>query len=217
MKFDLLEKIILEYNSKFNLISHNDSKIIQIRHFQDSLYVAHLFKDMFHRNIKNAIDVGSGAGFPGIPIAILFPDIKVTLLDSNRKRLTFLDSILRKRLDMRNVECVWGRSENIAHRNEFRECYDVSITRALAKLPVALELNLPFVRVGGTSFFWIGNESILEEDSNKCANKFGGEFSRGEKYSILCDPAGYTRSILAFEKYAPTSERYPRRTSAMAR
>lgn len=144
-KFALYEALLLEWNQKMNLTSITEPAEVKKKHFIDSLLV--LQKDWIPED-AHLIDVGSGAGFPGIPIVIARPDLSITFADSLKKRLSFLEEVIGK-LDIKQCELVHGRAEDLGRNPAYRERYDVAIARAVASLPVLLEYTLPFVKVGG--------------------------------------------------------------------
>lgn len=213
---DVIHKKLITYqqlleseSNKFNLISHNDLEIIWFRHFFDSLIPIQLFPSIFVScDTKSAIDIGSGAGFPGLPLALVF-GMQTTLLESNQKKCLFLKEISSE-LELNNVEVICDRAE-ISARTEHREKYDFAFTRATAKAATALELVIPFIKIGGKAIFWAGGEewdnlSKLENISLQLGSKLYGH----KKYLIPYDKSSRAREIVIFEKTMKGQQIYPR-------
>jgi len=137
--FNLYLKELMEWNKKFNLTSITDPQEIKVKHFEDSLS---LLKIIELKN-QSIVDIGTGAGFPGIPLKIACPNIKLTLLEATRKKTEFLKHLV-KVLNLKDVEIIWGRAEEKA-----RPIYDIAVARAVAKMPVLVKYCLPFVKPGG--------------------------------------------------------------------
>ena len=202
-KFDLYSKELLEWNLKFNLTSITDENGVKLKHFEDSKALAAYFD--FSSGSPSVIDVGSGAGFPGIPLKILFQNIRLTLLDATKKKTEFLKHICGI-LGLSDAEVLWGRAEEAARQR--REEFDVAACRALGPLNVACELCLPFVKPGGVFLAMKGPDAKEEvKDAEKAVNVLGGEISKIENYSV----GGLGRSIIVIAKKKNTPEIYPRR------
>ena len=144
-KFEIYKNMIQEWNKKINITSITEDKDIYMKHFVDSIIVKNHF-DM--ESVDNMIDVGTGGGFPGIPLKIVNEKMDVTLLDSLNKRMIFLGEVV-KSLDLENVSLIHGRAEDFGVNEEYRERYDLSISRAVAPLNILSEYCIPFVKVGG--------------------------------------------------------------------
>lgn len=209
-KLSLYENLLLEWNSKINLTAITDSEGIAIKHFYDSL------TPLMYVNIpKNAkvIDVGTGAGFPSIPMAILRPDLKFTLLDSLNKRLVFLDEVC-KEIEI-DAQLVHMRAEDAANSAEFREKFDVSISRAVAALPVLCEYCIPFVRKKGVFIAMKGSQADVELNESQNAIKvLGAEHKNTVKTTL---PDGSERSIIVITKKNFTPQAYPRHGSKISK
>ena len=201
-KFDLYSKELLAWNSKFNLTSITDENAVKLKHFEDSKALASYYD--FSKG-PSIIDVGSGAGFPGLPLKILFPEIKLTLLDATKKKTEFLEHVSQI-LGFSDVEVIWGRAEDIAKKR--REEFDVATCRALGPLNVACELCLPFVKPGGFFLAMKGPNSHDEiKEAEKAISVLGAAISKIENY-VLGDN---NRAMIVISKTGKTPEVYPRR------
>lgn len=209
-KLNIYEKLLLEWNKKMNLTAITDSDGIAIKHFYDSLTPL-IFSDL--PNGAKIIDVGTGAGFPSVPLAIARQDLNFVLLDSLNKRLIFLNEVCNK-LNI-NAELVHMRAEDAAKKLEFREKFNVSISRAVAALPVLCEYCLPFVKKGGTFIAMKGINANQEIEASKNAIKIlGAEF---EKSIEIVLPDGSTRFLVIIRKTSNTPNQYPRHGSKIAK
>ena len=144
-RFEKYRQILVEYNQHMNLTGITEQREVYIKHFLDSVAI---FKNGYIADDLSVIDVGTGAGFPGLPLKICNPKIKLTLLDSLNKRINFLKTVGQE-LGLNEIEYVHGRAEDIAQKPEHREKYDIATARAVASLPVLLELCVPYVKIGG--------------------------------------------------------------------
>lgn len=209
-KLDLYAEILLEWNEKINLTAITDSEGIAIKHFYDSL------TPLWYLNIpKNArvIDVGTGAGFPSIPMAIVRPDLRFTLLDSLNKRLNFLNEVCT-RLDI-SAELVHMRAEDAAQKAEYRESFDVAVSRAVAALPVLCEYCIPFVRKNGMFIAMKGSKAEEElEISKNSVSTLGATVEKTVKISL---PDDSERNIIVIRKKNYTPKAYPRHGSKIAK
>lgn len=201
-QFDIYAKELVEWNEKMNLTGITEPDEIVIKHFVDSLALldyAEVNDDM------SVIDVGTGAGFPGVPLLIAKPNIKLTLMDSLNKRLNFLDNVLQK--TNLNAELVHARAEELAHDEAYREMYDIATARAVAPMNVLCEYTLPFVKVGG---YLVALKGSMDDTSpaDNAINELGGELIDNVSYKL---PNGDTRSIVIVKKISQTATKYPRR------
>ncbi|MCA1554066.1 MAG: 16S rRNA (guanine(527)-N(7))-methyltransferase RsmG, partial [Chloroflexi bacterium] len=184
-----------------------DPREIVSRHFLDSLSLlaVHPPSSIVHR----LIDIGAGAGFPALPLQIVRPEWRVTLLEATRKKCDFLAHI-SKRLGLANARVIWGRAESVAHQVSVREQYDLVVARAVAELNVLVEYMLPFARVGGQCVAWKGETIQSEVNAAKGAiEKLGGQLQTVEQLHVPGVEAKHHLVVVA--KVAPTDPTYPRR------
>ena len=199
-----MEKV-LEWNEKINLTSIVDKNEFIIKHFCDSLSVLASVK-IKHR--AKVIDIGTGAGFPGVPMKIARPDINLTLLDSLNKRIRFLDEVVLTSDNLKS-ETIHGRAEDYSKKTEYREKYDIAVSRAVANLAALTEYCLPFVKIGGYFISMKGPEYKEELDKAiKAIEILGGEL---EEVVSLTLPDGSIRNIIKIKKVNNTPTKYPRR------
>jgi 16S rRNA (guanine527-N7)-methyltransferase len=200
-QLEVYAQYLVEYNEKVNLTAITEHSEVYIKHFLDSL-IPLTYVDIPQG--ASLIDVGTGAGFPSIPMKLYRPDIKLTLLDSLNKRIVFLESLCEKlHID---VECIHGRAEDFGKDECYREQFDYATARAVANLQVLSEYCMPFVKVGGAFIAMKG----LSEDvttANKAITTLGGRVSNDVKYTI---PPEDSRRIIVVEKVAHTPKQYPR-------
>ncbi|MFC4077235.1 16S rRNA (guanine(527)-N(7))-methyltransferase RsmG [Salinithrix halophila] len=197
---------LVEINQQMNLTAITEEKEVFAKHFYDSLTLAHYLP--FHE-LKSLIDVGTGAGFPGLALKIAFPDIRLALLDSLNKRVVFLRE-LAEELDLAGVETIHGRAEETARLSEYRERFDLATARAVAKLNVLAEYCLPFVRVGGC-FAAMKGPGLREEmkEGKRAVEKLGGQEIEERSLSL---PEGMgERHLILIEKKVSTPKAYPRK------
>ena len=205
-QFDKYYEALVEKNKVMNLTSITEFDEVIDKHFIDSVAVIS-FTDF--NNIASFIDVGTGAGFPGIPLKILFPDIKAVLIDSLGKRIDFLYGI-KESLGLEGIELIHTRSEDIAHEEEYRENFDLCVSRAVASLNVLSEYCLPFVKVGGR-FIPYKSENCEEElkESENSLDILGGTVIQVKDMVIGTENA--TRRFPIIKKVSPSPEKYPRK------
>jgi len=206
-EFDVYLDELIEWNNKFNLTAITDPQEIKVKHFEDSLTLSDAYD--FSKKDISVLDIGTGAGFPGIPLKVVFPNIKLTLLDSVKKKTEFLKHVIEK-LKLDGIKIVWARAEDFATDN--REKYDVVVCRALAPLAVASELCLPFVRRGGV-FLAMKGKNIDKEiaESKNAVTVLGGEIMCVVDVSIGGDNSKIERDIVVIGKKNPTPLEYPRK------
>ena len=194
---------LVNYNEKVNLTAITDGEGILKKHFIDSLLLGRFCETELTQGAK-LLDIGSGAGFPGVPLALMRGDLDITLLDSLNKRITFL-GLLREQLEL-HYAAVHGRAEELAKKPDYRECFDIVTARAVAALPTLAEYSLPFVKVGG---YWLAMKGPGEElkPALQAIRVLGGEFVRTENYAL---PDGEERVIYVVKKIALTATKFPR-------
>lgn len=194
---------ILEINEQVNLTSIRDPEEFIRRHYVDS---AAVLKFQEFKRAKNVIDLGTGAGFPGIPLAVLCPDKHFVLADSLRKRLLVIDQICEE-IGISNVETIHARAEDLGRSDEFREFFDVCVSRAVARLPVLEEYCIPLIRKGGYFLSYKGDnvEEELKEAKHPAA-LLGGKIVRVE--DVPAD--GFRHTIIVVKKEKNTPKKYPR-------
>lgn len=204
-QFSIFYDHMIEMNQVMNLTSITDEDEVILKHFYDSMSVIKYYD--FHDQM-NVIDVGTGAGFPGIPLAILLPNVQFTLMDSLNKRITFLKEVVKK-CGLKNVECIHSRAEELAKDGDYRENYDVCVSRAVANLSVLLEYCIPFIKKGGKfiSYKSISSEEELT-DSKNAQNKLCCKLK--ENISFELPDTDIKRNFLIFEKFDHTADKYPR-------
>ena len=204
-EFEVYAEMLVERNKKINLTAITEPKDIAVKHFIDSISL------LKHADIKagaSLIDIGTGAGFPGIPLKIMRKDINLTMLDSLNKRLLFLDDVCTA-LDI-SSELVHARAEELGQKEEYREKYDVCVSRAVASLPELCEYCIPYVKVGGMFLAMKGSDGESElNNSYNAINVLGGK--TGDILSLSL-PDESRRTIIVVDKVKPTPTKYPRRS-----
>ncbi len=195
---------ILDRNERVNLTAIKDRDEFLIKHYLDSFEAALLpeFKSAYR-----IIDVGTGGGFPGVPLAALCPEKEFILADSLAKRLKIIDALAEK-CHIENISTVHGRAEDLGRKPEFRDSFDLCVSRAVASLPVLLEYCLPFVKVGGTLIAYKGPEGREEIESSRSAlEKLGGKVDR----IVDCSVGELNHILIVIKKETPTPKAYPRK------
>lgn len=203
--------LLLEWNQKINLTAITEEKEIIVKHFVDSLTVSPFLREQEGHSLA---DVGTGAGFPGIPLAIIRPDLSITLVDSLNKRILFLETVCHQ-LGLQSVRPVHGRAEDVGVDPKYREQFDWVTARAVAPMPVLLEYCLPLVRPGGRFLAMKGGKK--EEDGSRAADVLGGKLSSVEVFLLRSPDESYERQIFCFDKIRQTSPKYPRKAGTASR
>ena len=201
-------RLLVEWNEKMNLTGITDPEGIAVKHFLDSILPLNFFA--VPENAK-LVDVGTGAGFPGLPMKIYRPDIKLTLLDSLNKRINFLSAVCDE-AEIK-AKCVHARAEEGGRNSEFREKYDVAVARAVAAMPVLTEYCLPYVRVGGV-FAALKGPNENYKDGESAVKTLGGEISEVKEYAL---PNGDKRTLIVVSKVKATPDKYPRNGGQIAK
>lgn len=205
-KFILYKDLLKEWNQKINITSIEDDEEIYLKHFIDSVL---LLNENNNYENKTIIDVGTGGGFPGLPLKIINNNYKITLLDSLRKRIDFLSEVAIA-LNLQDVKLIHGRAEDFGQNKEYREKYDICVSRAVAPLNVLCEYCIPFVKVGGY-FAAYKSDNISQEisDSDITIKKLGGKIKEVKR---ICLPGtNIIRKIVIIEKIELTDSKYPRK------
>jgi len=200
---------LVDWNKRVNLTRITDYEEVQIKHFLDSLTVALVWETLTPGTDLRLIDVGTGAGIPGIPLKIVFPDIKLVLLDSVAKKAAFLHHLNHK-LGLDNVEIVVGRAEEVAHEAAYRESFDIVLSRGVAPLATLVELTLPFCTIGG-SFIAQKKGAIDQEirQAIKAIGLLGGRLREVKRVNL--EEFTDKRQLVIIDKVSPTPPLYPRR------
>ena len=198
--------LLIDWNKKINLTAIEEPQEVADKHFVDSALLLSVKKDLAGCSL---IDIGTGAGFPGIPLKIIEPNLKLTLFDSLNKRINFLNTVCQE-LSLKDVQAVHGRAEDFGKKVEYREKFDLATARAVARMPVLLEICLPFVKLGGHFIALKGPElenELLE--SKKALAELGGRII--DVRALTLADGNYTRNIAVIEKVKPTPKKYPRK------
>lgn len=205
-RLEIYKNMLLAWNEKMNLTAITDEYEIIIKHFIDCIMITKYIEPN-----SRVIDVGTGAGFPGIVIAIFYDQqINITLLDSLNKRLLFLQEVVDT-LQLKNVTIIHGRAEEIAHKSEFREQYDVVVSRAVANLPVLLEYTTAYVKPGGICLYMKADSVDQELKSASNAIKtLRVDLHNKYSYTLTVSQENFTRNILFMIKQGSTPNKYPR-------
>ena len=212
LRFTRYDALLVDWNERMNLTALTEPKDVAVKHMIDSLtaYDAALFS-----GAPRVIDVGTGAGFPGLPLKIYDPTIQLTLMDSLAKRLTFLEAVIDD-LSLTGVTCIHARAEDGARDMHHRERYDLAVSRAVARLPVLLEYTLPFVKKGGHLIALKGRTAEEEaKDAKRALKLLGGRLETIRPVTLpgLSDK----RAVLTITKIAPTPKAYPRKAGTPAK
>ncbi len=203
-KFYEYMKMLIEWNKKINLTAINDEKEIIIKHFIDSLTIS-----KYIENAERMVDVGTGAGFPGIPIKIINKELEVVLVDSLNKRINFLNEVIEK-LGLENIKAIHARAEDLGKDKKYREKFDVVTSRAVANMTVLVEYLLPLTKKEGKCICMKGSEIEDELENAKYAIKLlGGKVDKVEKIEISDEHMG--RNIILINKQENTPNQYPRK------
>ena len=207
-KFDLYSKLLVEWNEKMNLTAVTDPEGISVKHFLDS--IVPVFNFELKENSK-VIDVGTGAGFPGVPIKIIRDDLDFTFMDSLNKRINFLKEV-SDNINFEKVEFVHARAEEAGQNKNYREKYDYAVSRAVANLKVLCEYCLPFVKVGGI-FAAFKQYDVEEElnDAKAMIGSLGGKIKEIKEVKI--PQSDIVRKIILIEKVKNTPSQFPRRAN----
>ncbi|MGH4137486.1 16S rRNA (guanine(527)-N(7))-methyltransferase RsmG [Clostridium sp.] len=211
-QFMKYKDLIKEWNEKVNLTAIKEDEEIIKKHFIDSMKV---FKFQGLKNAKNVIDIGTGGGFPGIPMKIIKPEINIVLLDSLNKRINFLNEVISN-LQLEKIKAIHGRAEDFAQDRQYREKFDVAVSRAVANLTVLSEYCLPYVKVGG--YFVAMKGPAVEEEiksSKNAIRMLGGRIEHIEKVQI--EDSDLDHNLVIISKISGTPKKYPRKAGMVAK
>lgn len=197
-------KLLIDWNEKINLTAITEPEEIITKHFIDSLTILKYIK-----NDYKIVDVGTGAGFPGIPLCIMNPTIKMTLVDSLNKRLIFLQEVV-ERLKLENIEIVHARAEELGQNIKYRETFDIATSRAVANLSTLSEYLIPLVKINGKIISMKASNAKQEIDEAQNAIQIlGGQIESIEEFNLPESDIG--RTVIIINKNKPTSKKYPRK------
>ncbi len=204
--FGLFYAMLIEWNKKVNLTAIVNEEDVIYKHFIDSILI---LKYVDLKEGERVIDVGTGAGFPGIPVKIMVPGINITMMDSVNKKLDFIRFAVEK-LGLQNIDIVHSRSEDLAHNSNYREGFDYCLSRAVGNLSLLNELCLPFVRLNGQFIAYKSIDSENETaDASFSLSELGGEINKIEKFHI--PGADIDRAFIFIKKIKNTPGKYPRK------
>lgn len=202
--FETYYDMLIDRNKVMNLTAITEFDEVMDKHFLDSVY---LFRSIELKADYKLIDIGTGAGFPGIPLKIVFPELKITLLDSLNKRVGFLNDVIDE-FNLNDIEAIHGRAEDIARDKTYRASYDIAVSRAVANLSTLSEYCLPFVKIGGKFVSYKSGDCADEVDNAKAAiHLLGGKINKIDEFSY----SNNSRSFIVIDKVMNTSNKYPRK------
>ena len=202
--FETYYDMLIDRNKVMNLTAITEFDEVMDKHFLDSVY---LFRSIELKADYKLIDIGTGAGFPGIPLKIVFPELTITILDSLNKRVGFLNDVIDE-LNLNDIEAIHGRAEDIARDKAYRASYDIAVSRAVANLSTLSEYCLPFVKIGGKFVSYKSGDCADEVDNAKAAiHLLGGKINKIDEFSY----SNNSRSFIVIDKVMNTSNKYPRK------
>ena len=203
-KFYKYMNLLIEWNEKMNLTAITEPNDIILKHFIDSITI-----NKYIENNAKVVDVGTGAGFPGIPLSIIRPDLQITLVDSLNKRLMFLQEI-KKELELKNIDIVHARVEEIGQNKNYRETFDIATSRAVANLSTLSEYLVPLVKIKGKCVCMKASDAEEEiKQAENAVNILGGKIVKVEKFNLPNSDIG--RTIIIINKEKSTNGKYPRK------
>ncbi len=202
-KLEEYARMLLEYNNKFNLTAITKIEDIYLKHFYDSLSITKAID--LNQELK-VLDIGTGAGFPGLVLKLFFPKLDIILLDSNNKKISFLNEVI-KELGLKNIKCIHGRAEELP--TEYREYFDIVTSRAVASLRILTELSIPFLKVNGYFVALKGKAEEELKEAERTLKVLNCETEKIDKF-ILPDQIS-ERTIIKIRKEKKTPDTYPRK------
>lgn len=209
-KFYNYMNLLIEWNKKINLTAIVEPKDIILKHFIDSLTI-----EKYIKKGETIIDVGTGAGFPGIPLKIAREDLKITLADSLNKRINFLNEVINK-LDLKNIETIHTRAEELGKNKKYREKFDIATSRAVANMSTLSEYLIPFIKVEGKCICMKSSDIDTElENAKKAINILGCEIESKDKFNLPNGDLG--RSVIILRKVKNTPSKFPRKAGTPAK
>lgn len=198
-RFETYYHLLVSWNERMNLTTITEREAVYQKHFLDSLAALPYLPQG-----AKVVDIGTGAGFPAVPLMLIRPDLKVTLVDGLKKRMTFLETLLNE-LDL-EAECIHARAEDLGRDKRYRGKFDIALSRAVASLSVLIELTVPLLSVGGTAICYKGE---CDEEMHSAAN--AAQLLHARLDSVKLDAAYGKRSLVLCKKEAPTADIYPRK------
>jgi len=214
-QFHIYYQELMDWNKRVNLTAITGYEEVQIKHFLDSLTVPLAWRQPIVDADFRLIDVGTGAGIPGLPLKILYPNLRLVLLEATAKKVAFLHH-LKQKLGLANVEIEVGRAEDVAHQVQYREGFDIVLSRAVAPLPALVELTLPFCTIGGSFIAQKKGAIDLEvSQADKAISLLGGNLRQMKRVDL--EEFTDERWLIIIDKVSPTPECYPRRPGIPAK
>lgn len=211
-QFELYFQLLVEWNQKINLTAITDQQEVYLKHFYDS--IAPILQQIIPNKAINILDIGAGAGFPSIPMKIIYPELSITIIDSLNKRITFLNE-LSKQLDLSGVNFYHGRAEDFGQDKQFRGKFDIVTARAVARLQVLSELTIPFLKVGGSLIAL--KAAAADEEISQAQTALTTLFSQVVSTNDYQLPNGDSRNITIVQKKKETPNKYPRKAGIPAK